>query len=238
MILFNVDDIELHVANLNMSQLKTGPTAAIWSCREDVVAILVGQAIMMKPLFTKRFWSRDFAFGKMAPSSTPAYYNSGPRSTERSGRRAVGKPRDPFSLTAALATVQSNEPVDKQSPSSSSSRSVIPAALSGYSGAVSPPPRYDADVETGGVQPEDFYRVPAVLVQQQGHTRRREMQQVSRAAPLPDETVINVSREIDVVNCSIRTDIARLQHGAPPGTQGDYFHPTTNVNCWNGARIR
>lgn len=38
---------------------RQGQTAAIWSCREDVIAILVGQATMIKPLFSKRFWGID-----------------------------------------------------------------------------------------------------------------------------------------------------------------------------------
>lgn len=214
-----------------MSQLKTGPTAAIWSCREDVVAIVVGQAIMIKPMFTRKFWSRDFASGKTAPSSKRNYYNSGPPSTERSDKRGFGKPRDPFSLTAALATVQSNEPVEKPSqPSSSSSRSIVD------SGATSPPPRYGTDVETGGVQPEDFYRGLGPIKLQQSQDHQREMKEVREAAP-PDKMFINVSREIDVVNCSIRPNSVR-QHGATTGTQGQYFHSTTNANCWNGSRIR
>jgi len=221
-----------------MSQLKTGPTAAIWSCREDAVAILVGQAIMIKPLFTKTFWSKDFASGKTTPSSKRAYYNGGPPSTERSGRRGFGKPKDPFSLTAALATVQSNEPLERQpQPSSSSSRSVIPPTPSVYSEATSPPPRYDADLEPGGVQPEDFYRVPVVSAQQ-GQNHEREMQEVRADTP-PDKMFINVSREIDVVNCSIHTSSVPSQHRSAPGrTQGDYFHPTTNANCWNASQIR
>ncbi|KAH7119934.1 hypothetical protein B0J11DRAFT_582429 [Dendryphion nanum] len=39
--------------------LQKGETAAIWSCREDVVAVIIGQATMIRPLFTRRFWSSN-----------------------------------------------------------------------------------------------------------------------------------------------------------------------------------
>jgi hypothetical protein len=66
-----------------MSQLGKGETAAIWSCREDVFAVVIGQATMIRPLFTRRFWSDD-------PSSSSDYSSykrsDGYESHELSGR--------------------------------------------------------------------------------------------------------------------------------------------------------
>ncbi|KAL6705191.1 hypothetical protein ACN47E_007296 [Coniothyrium glycines] len=42
--------------------LGKGETAAIWSCREAVVAVIVGQATMIRPLFTQRLWSNNSIF--------------------------------------------------------------------------------------------------------------------------------------------------------------------------------
>ncbi|KJZ68689.1 hypothetical protein HIM_11916 [Hirsutella minnesotensis 3608] len=84
--------------------MKNGPTAAIWSCREDFVAILVGQAILIRPLFFKSFWTqnpsivgRSFHFTSENSSKPTAAF-------EMNSRRKL-KRYDPFSLTAALATV-------------------------------------------------------------------------------------------------------------------------------------
>lgn len=71
-----------------------GPTAAIWSCREDVVAIVVGQAILLRPLFTRGFWGRGEG-GK-----------SGSVTEETGSGRRV---KDPFSVTVALATLRGDE---------------------------------------------------------------------------------------------------------------------------------
>ncbi|RYP33636.1 hypothetical protein DL767_004685 [Monosporascus sp. MG133] len=86
--------------------LKNGPVAAIWSCREDFVAIVVGQAILVRPMFTKTFWTGKYSAGQ-GNSSRPSK-NSGNIgvSFEMSAKRSrKSKTRDPFSVTAALATV-------------------------------------------------------------------------------------------------------------------------------------
>ncbi|KZL76995.1 hypothetical protein CT0861_06404 [Colletotrichum tofieldiae] len=70
-----------------------GP-AAMWSIREDFVAIFVGQAPMIVPLFKKRFW-------------TQTKYHFTPKSSQRSDGIEMSngmsgnnkKPRDPYSLT-------------------------------------------------------------------------------------------------------------------------------------------
>ncbi|WQF88841.1 hypothetical protein CDEST_13855 [Colletotrichum destructivum] len=70
-----------------------GP-GAMWSLREDFVAIFVGQAPMIVPLFKKKFW-------------TQKGYRYTPKSSQRSDGIEMSsgasnpnkKPRDPFSLT-------------------------------------------------------------------------------------------------------------------------------------------
>ncbi|KZL79149.1 hypothetical protein CI238_12370 [Colletotrichum incanum] len=70
-----------------------GP-AAMWSIREDFVAIFVGQVPMIVPLFKKRYW-------------TQSKYHFTPKSSQRSDGIEMSngmlgnnkKPRDPYSLT-------------------------------------------------------------------------------------------------------------------------------------------
>ncbi|KAF7555954.1 hypothetical protein G7Z17_g1780 [Cylindrodendrum hubeiense] len=83
---------------------KNGATAAIWSCREDFVAIVVGQAILIRPMFSSNFWSGNYG------SHNKGYKSSGPSknsanlgaSFEMGAKRSK---KDPFSVTAALASV-------------------------------------------------------------------------------------------------------------------------------------
>ncbi len=90
----------------NNAQLKNGPTAAIWSCREDFVAIAIGQAILIRPLFFKSFWTQKptrngrYTQGTSKTGSKPGV--SFEMNTKRSHKN---KQNDPFSVTAALATV-------------------------------------------------------------------------------------------------------------------------------------
>lgn len=64
----------------------------MWSIREDFVAIFVGQAPMVYPIFKKSFWN--------GISSTNANEVSGGETHEmRSGMSHSGKPKDPYSLT-------------------------------------------------------------------------------------------------------------------------------------------
>ncbi|KAI9168047.1 hypothetical protein HJFPF1_04191 [Paramyrothecium foliicola] len=94
---------------------KDGPTAAIWSCREDFVAIVVGQAILIRPLFTKKFWTGQLTGPTSGFSSGPSRDSQkfdGSRDLRNSKRGNKAKTKDPFSLTAALATV--NEDGDQR----------------------------------------------------------------------------------------------------------------------------
>ncbi|PGH34996.1 hypothetical protein GX50_02130 [[Emmonsia] crescens] len=69
--------------------LKTGPTAAIWSCREDLVAVFIGNAPIIRPLFSRKIWLGGYKNG----SKPTGYQNgssvelSGKFTTDRSNRR-------------------------------------------------------------------------------------------------------------------------------------------------------
>ena len=97
--------------------LKQGQAAAIWSCREDVIAILVGQATMIKPLFSRRFWT-----GQQSKSDSNSYPTK-PDTDGKSGlelssnhSRGVGsrlglrqKPKDPYNISVLETRNESEE---------------------------------------------------------------------------------------------------------------------------------
>ena len=130
--------------------LGNGVTAAIWSCREDIVAILVGQAILIRPLFTRTFWTRDFASVSRARLNAPDELDEGDsKNASRYGyalsqvRFGKSRTRDPFSLSAALGSIPGSEAADKiddveSSGASTSSGSYRPA-----------PPAKDGEVGPG-----------------------------------------------------------------------------------------
>ncbi|RYO77344.1 hypothetical protein DL766_007940 [Monosporascus sp. MC13-8B] len=104
--------------------MKNGPVAAIWSCREDFVAIVVGQAILIRPMFAKSFWTGKYS-GSGGYSSRPCK-NSGNMgvSFEMNAKRTnKSKNRDPFSVTAALATVLGDGDSPESPPRGSSNES-------------------------------------------------------------------------------------------------------------------
>jgi hypothetical protein len=97
-----------------MSQLEKGETAAIWSCREDVVAVIIGQATMVRPLFTRRFWSNDLYSSSSGYSSNKR--SDGVESHELSGkarndskgsRLGFRTPKDPYNVS--VLQTQTNE---------------------------------------------------------------------------------------------------------------------------------
>ncbi|KAG9193561.1 hypothetical protein G6011_03596 [Alternaria panax] len=94
--------------------LQQGQTAAIWSCREDIVAVIIGQATIIRPLFTRRFWSGNYDSSNSYPSNKPS---NGYESHELSGSAGDGskpsrlgfrKPKDPYNISV-LQTAQENE---------------------------------------------------------------------------------------------------------------------------------
>ncbi|CAN8100960.1 unnamed protein product [Discula destructiva] len=52
---------------------QNGATAAIWSCREDFVAICIGQAPILRPAFSKGFWTGEMCHStsRSTPGSIP-----------------------------------------------------------------------------------------------------------------------------------------------------------------------
>ncbi|KAK3312087.1 hypothetical protein B0H66DRAFT_505538 [Apodospora peruviana] len=217
--------------------LKSGPAAAIWSCREDAVAILVGQAILIRPLFTKKFWSRDFASGTTSSSSKRVGspdQNSGQMISGHS-RRVFGKPKDPFSLTAALATVQDNDEPEKQiSQTSSVTHLKRDSSTSSTYSETAAARTNAADIERGDMeqQHEEYHSEPELSVNEQQHIELQQMQQQN-----PGRMVINVSREVDVENRSLRAHSQSTSERPPlsPSQRlgGDFLHATNNANCWN-----
>ncbi|RWA05111.1 hypothetical protein EKO27_g9995 [Xylaria grammica] len=115
---------------------KSGPVAAIWSCREDLVAILVGQAILIRPMFSKSFWTGNHQI-------SGGYLPKPSKGTEDIGSPVELSPKhknkDPFSVTAALATVadESNLHINGSSDESIEQASGPPTAggLEPYSNA-------------------------------------------------------------------------------------------------------
>ncbi|KAK2740982.1 hypothetical protein FQN55_008537 [Onygenales sp. PD_40] len=59
---------------------KTGASAAIWSCREDLVAVFVGNAPLIRPLFSRKLWRGGYHEG-----TRPGYKNTSD-SIELSGK--------------------------------------------------------------------------------------------------------------------------------------------------------
>lgn len=116
--------------------VKNGPTAAIWSCREDFVAILIGQAILLRPMFTKKFWSNNYN-SKTGYSSKPSKNSNGmERSFElhSKGRKSKNS-KDPFSITQALGTVIGNETTPPNGSPNGSTEQIIQQAK-GQNGAM------------------------------------------------------------------------------------------------------
>ncbi|EKG09755.1 hypothetical protein MPH_13188 [Macrophomina phaseolina MS6] len=97
--------------------LGNGKTAAIWSCREDIVAIFVGQATMIRPIFTRKFWT-----GGYGPGSTHHSSKAAPISFELAehtiggggGKRSGGfRKKDPYASTTIMATMQESDSTEK-----------------------------------------------------------------------------------------------------------------------------
>lgn len=93
-----------------------GQTAAIWSCREDVIAILVGQATMIKPLFSKRFWNLINNTTTEDSNSYPSKPGQGSDGIELSNnsqnvapRKGFRKPKDPYNVSVLESRNESEE---------------------------------------------------------------------------------------------------------------------------------
>jgi hypothetical protein len=93
----------------NTAQLGNGATAAIWSCREDVVAIVVGQAVFIRPLFTRCFWTRGFVCPNAATGPKKVAPGTRTEALPLAPTRPGKVKKDPFSLSAALESHNSAE---------------------------------------------------------------------------------------------------------------------------------
>ncbi|KXH51599.1 hypothetical protein CNYM01_06361 [Colletotrichum nymphaeae SA-01] len=76
-----------------------GP-GAMWSIREDFIAIFVGQAPMVVPLFKRRIWAQFYHKYKFTPKSSQGSdgieLSDGISSNHNNDKK---KPKDPYSLT-------------------------------------------------------------------------------------------------------------------------------------------
>ncbi|GME64761.1 hypothetical protein AG0111_0g985 [Neofusicoccum parvum] len=103
--------------------LQSGATAAIWSCREDAVAVFVGQATMIRPAFTREFWRRRAGTlsypsggGVSADAKKPSTGDGGFEladgtvggSGRKKGHRGLAR-RDPYAVSTVLGTFREGE---------------------------------------------------------------------------------------------------------------------------------
>jgi hypothetical protein len=127
----------------NSPQLGNGATAAIWSCREDVVAIVVGQAIFIRPIFTRCFWSHGLvvpnsaaiAAKKLIPGTRTEAVPLAPTRTHLDKRK-----KDPFSLSAALESHGSLETDGDKTTLDGEGGSISSGRTGGRSFREQPPP--------------------------------------------------------------------------------------------------
>ncbi|KAF2126432.1 hypothetical protein P153DRAFT_346150 [Dothidotthia symphoricarpi CBS 119687] len=83
--------------------LEKGETAAIWSCREDIVAITIGQATMIRPIFTRRFWTNKPGHSSGYSSNKPSHpYEShelSHQSNSLASRLGLSKTKDTYGVS-------------------------------------------------------------------------------------------------------------------------------------------
>ncbi|PVH98960.1 hypothetical protein DM02DRAFT_680576 [Periconia macrospinosa] len=94
--------------------LQKGETAAIWSCREDVVAIVVGQATMIRPVFTRRFWTNGTTSSTGYNTNNKyASYELSDRNASQSTSHRMGfhKVKDPYGMS--VLETKANESEEK-----------------------------------------------------------------------------------------------------------------------------
>ncbi|EKG10584.1 hypothetical protein MPH_12442 [Macrophomina phaseolina MS6] len=104
--------------------LKRGDIAAMWTLREDFVAIFVGQAPMVVPIFSSKFWRGQY--GQSQHKSGGISSGTGPYSKSNNNKNGseghelqshksrgslggglrVGKKPDPYSITQAMSESQ------------------------------------------------------------------------------------------------------------------------------------
>jgi hypothetical protein len=191
---------------LTKLQLKNGPTAAIWSCREDVVAILVGQAILLRPMFTTTFWTGKYT-GKGGYSTKPSKHSANlERSFEmnkKNRKSTKSKNADPFSITAALATVMGTDESPPSGSPNGSTEQIIESSAGGHQVAVHKTNKHSEDSLV------DMEKGPR-------HYKGREG--------------IHVSKTVSVENTQQQQDPETWQRLYAPGNSLRF---TNNARAWN-----
>ncbi|KAK8876747.1 integral membrane protein PTH11 [Apiospora arundinis] len=82
--------------------LKQESAGALWSIREDFIAVVVTQAPMVYPLFGRRFWTSAYGTGSASKGESYYKHKSGPGESHElrsGGQQHSRKAKDPYSLT-------------------------------------------------------------------------------------------------------------------------------------------
>ncbi|KAF2185111.1 hypothetical protein K469DRAFT_577655 [Zopfia rhizophila CBS 207.26] len=114
--------------------VQKGETAAIWSCREDVVAVIIGQATMIRPLFTSRFWGKDplnsgYSSNKRSYGNSESHELSNRSKMGGASRLGFGKMKDPYSISVLDTRQNESEEMiveNERKPSSVGTKSASP----------------------------------------------------------------------------------------------------------------
>lgn len=181
---------------------KAGQTAAIWSCREDVIAILVGQATMIRSIFTKRFWgiqqNTGYSGGSGSYQKKNTHGSEGHEMSVQSGSRpsrlgfTSKKPKDPYNVSVLETRNESEEAI------------VEPQKGPGFQFfSSSPPSQYH---ETG--------------------LRENPLAASRMSEDKKDNYVINVQKTVDIET------VTDPEGGYPEGQKPNYGHNSRIHNKW------
>ncbi|KAI0389908.1 hypothetical protein F5Y17DRAFT_469311 [Xylariaceae sp. FL0594] len=208
--------------------LKSGPVAAIWSCREDFVAIVVGQSILIRPMFARSFWG-----GSSSTIIKDNYHRqgSGKETDDMEGRSVeIGsynknnnnnKVKDPFSLTAALVTVDDDDENGLYNKGYGGSNN-NGSAVSGIHGA-----------------DEEPKRLENAAGERQWQQRQRQSHH-GQSTENKDKLVIHVSKNV-VVEAATNTNLDSRDVVTGSSRESSSFQATatttttTRARAWNGV---
>ncbi|KAF2713130.1 hypothetical protein K504DRAFT_369566 [Pleomassaria siparia CBS 279.74] len=87
----------LFIFKLNQSGI-----SAMWSIREDFVAIFVGQAPMVYPIFKKTFWSSVIGSSKPGKTEEGSYEMGRASPSQMDASRRSRKKKDPYSISRIM----------------------------------------------------------------------------------------------------------------------------------------
>lgn len=114
-----------------------GEEAAIWSCREDLVAIMIGQATMIRPFFTTRFWGTNPHSSSYQNKRSDGESNGNDVTLQTIGAKP-SRPRfwkhgDPYDMTSIATVTESEETIMNRNVDGNCSRlsnNTEPSAIS------------------------------------------------------------------------------------------------------------